>query len=162
VVIFIRITGNDLKVTCIGGSLALCESLLKHGCHSTTYVLGRKPNVTCCSFLLRPMHSILASLPSFLYRSNSLNRLHHAGIQTEKAFVYVPVIHRYFRNAIGLNQELEPWSILTTTVDNRGRCVFETAMSNLRAALGPVESFVRLSLGLCCSKRILHTDNLTE
>jgi len=103
-----------------------------------------------------------SKLASFLYRWNLLNRLHHAGIQTEKAFVYVPIIHRYFRNAIGLNQELNPGSILTTAVDSRGRCVFETAMSNLPAACAPVESFVRLSLGFCCSKSIIHTDNLFE
>jgi len=34
-------------------------------------------------------------------------------------------------------------------------------MSNPLAACGPVEGFVRLSLGFRCSKSILYTDNLS-
>jgi len=35
------------------------------------------------------------------------------------------------------------------------------AMSNPRAACGPVEGFVWPSLGFRCSKNILHTDNVS-
>jgi len=38
--------------------------------------------------------------------------------------------------------------------------VSSAAMSNPRAACGPVEGFVRPSLGVRCSENILHTDNL--
>jgi len=42
-------------------------------------------------------------------------------------------------------------------------CFTETvkaAMSNPRAACGPVEGFVGTGLGFCCSTSSLHTDNL--
>jgi len=35
------------------------------------------------------------------------------------------------------------------------------AMSNLRGTCGPVEGFVRPSLGFRCSKSILHTHSLS-
>jgi len=37
----------------------------------------------------------------------------------------------------------------------------KSAMSNLRAACGPVEGFVWPSLGFPCSKSILHSHNLS-
>jgi len=42
-------------------------------------------------------------------------------------------------------------------------CVTKSAMSNCgpRAACCPVEGFGRPSLGFCCSKSSLHTDNLS-
>jgi len=38
---------------------------------------------------------------------------------------------------------------------------YRPAMSNPRDACGPVEGFVWLSLGFCCSMSSLHTDNLS-
>jgi len=35
------------------------------------------------------------------------------------------------------------------------------AMSNSQPACSPVEGFVRPSLGVCCSKSIIHTHNLS-
>jgi len=41
------------------------------------------------------------------------------------------------------------------------QCLSIPAMSNPRAACGPVEGFVRPSLGFRCSKSILDIDNLS-
>jgi len=84
VVVFLRITGNNLKVTCIGGSIALCESLLKHVCHFTKYVVRVESRCKVQLFAIETNGFYSGKLASFLYRCNSLNRLHHAGIQTEK------------------------------------------------------------------------------